>query len=164
MRTYEVWTLTEGDRPALLDVVPHIARAAALKVDWMKGRNPETACAWVQCPERCTQDNPEGIWESDLRVIRAAEHLAYKSAREQMALGRARLVEKVRNAREAANRPVLAVACKARDLTETLSMSIAVVEGRADLARRFARKDLVERIHQQLTWMVRFPNIVRAAR
>jgi hypothetical protein len=134
MRTYEVWTLIDGGRPALLGVFPHIARAAGAKVDWMRGRDPEVACAWVQCPERSTTDNPEGIWPSDLRVIRAAERLH------------------------------IGVACKARDLSDVLAMSIEVVEGQADLARRFARADLVERIHSQLGWMLNFPNIVKAAR
>jgi hypothetical protein len=114
-------------------VFPHIARAAGAKVDWMRGRDPEVACAWVQCPERSTSDNPEGIWPSDLRVIRAAERLH------------------------------IGVACKARDLSDVLAMSIEVVEGRVKMARP-PRADLIARIHDQLKWMLEFPNIVRAAR
>jgi hypothetical protein len=138
MRTYEVWTLIDGERPALLGVFPHIARATGAKADWMRGRDPEVACAWVQCPERSTTDNPEGIWPSDLRVIRAAERLAKPG-------------------------PVLAVACLGRDLSSTLAKSVEIVEGRAEMAGRF-NADLAKRLHQQLTWLVKFPNIVRAAR
>jgi hypothetical protein len=147
---YELWAMRDGFMPELAGQFDFISRAALSLASFEACHDPEVWVFWLQCPERITQDNPEGIELSDLVVLQAAHDLAQSRRRRRVHLA------------NAGSR--LGIACKGRDLSELLALSIGVNQGKYFMPKRLPKPNVLELVHRSLDWAVRFPNIVNAAR
>lgn len=69
--TYELWHIRDGEHAPRFLGYEHDITPAALRVAALNGKHPDE-CAWVICPARISDENPEGITEADAAIIRAA--------------------------------------------------------------------------------------------
>jgi hypothetical protein len=112
---YELWAVGLDNRPEHVGTFDGIFRAALRLATVTACNDPERWTFWLNCPERVTGDNPEGIDAYDVTVIQAAKDLAQSRRRRRVYLANA-------GAR-------LGVFCQGKSLEQLLAMSLAVLKG-----------------------------------
>lgn len=139
---YELWSVRSDNRPALVSQHDSLFWASCALARSVA--SVSTAEFWLVRPELFSQENPEGLDSDDAEAVSAV----YAWARRRKVLRGAK---------------PLAIKCKARDLSETLRLSIGVLQGRYQLGKP-PRQAILESVHSQLDWAARFPNILSEIR
>lgn len=137
--TYELWAVRVEQTPELVGTYDNIARAALRMAAMNASHDPERWAFWIVCPERVSDENPEGISLSDFVVLKAADDLAQSRRRRRVYLS---------NASER-----LGVSAKGRDLSELLRLSLGVLQGKYELPKRLPTPSQLAEVHWQLRFV-----------
>jgi len=139
---YELWSVRSDNRPELCGAFEGIFLAALRFASLTAVSEPEAVTFWVQCPERATNDNPEGI-----------------DARDEVILLRARVLAQKRHRRRSQASLRCGTVAQTRlglSMVELLFMSLAVCEGKAKMASRYGYGERIptaaelDGVHEQL--------------
>lgn len=133
---YETWAVLDGQTPEFLRHHENIATAALQLAGLLASHDPNRWTFWIQRPGNMSQENPEGLSLYDVLVLQTARDLAQSRRRRRVHLA------------NAGQR--LGVACKGRDLSELLRASIAVVQGKAIVARALPSDEQLAEVQFQL--------------